>query len=201
MPIHRDIDRHPGQTRVQTSQVHGSQAQKPCRAVAYIAAVGGEQPSAERLHHARAAIVHAAVAAPNENALRAEVERGPDEVAHAATGRQRRIASCARNAREPASRSNFQDGSAFVAVAEKPDRRRDPLIERSTHIDLVQDATSRLAERACKALAAVGNGRLQDCRIWPCPRDALRHRVGNILSIQALLEPRRRNENGERHVQ
>ena len=157
-----------------------------------------EEPNAERLQHPGAAVVGGAAADADDEPARAVVEGGPDELADAEGGGQKRIAQGRRNELEPRGRRHFDHRDAALAgdaverldlVAERPD-------------DPARQATppGRSDQRIHGALPAVGDRQKHIVGVGVDGAEPLADGERRLERREAFLERVRRDDDLHRQL-
>jgi hypothetical protein len=147
MPVDRCVDPDGVQAWVAPGEIDAGQPAERRAAPADRRAFGVEQTHPQGLRHAGAAIIDAAVAAAEQDALSPGIQRRCDQLADAVAGRQRRVAPVSRDQRQ-AGRSRHLDHRRLRAGStEEAEMRCDRIADRPGHLALVQDAAGHGAER------------------------------------------------------
>ena len=197
VPVHRRVELHPRQARVQARQVDAVQPQQFTTAGAQFAALCVEQACAQGLHHAGTAVVDAGVAAAQQHALGARVQRRADQLAHAAAGGQHRVAPVARHQPQARRCRRLDDGRLAGAATQQAEERVDRRTHRAGHAHRPQRAAGGIDQGLGEAFATVGHRQLGDPRTGHGVEHAFGDAVGHFFCAEALLEARR----GDQHVQ
>ncbi|GHE50949.1 hypothetical protein GCM10018785_20970 [Streptomyces longispororuber] len=177
-----------GQARVEAGGVDAVQARQLPAAARQFPAVGVQEPDAQGLERARAAVGRPRVAAADQDAARARVERGADQLAHAVRRGGPRVAQVARHQAQAGGGRQVHHGGA---PAEEREVGADALAERAGRGQRHEPPAARRGEGLRGALAAVherdqvGRGVGQDAV------DAAGDGLGGGLGGQRLLEAAR----------
>jgi hypothetical protein len=147
---------------VAAAAVDGNQPRQLRPAPADRQIVGVEQAHAQRLRHARTAVVGAGVAAAKQDALDTHVERGADQLADAVSRRRQRVALRARHQAQPCRRRHLDHGGLWPAPAEnaKVAAHRQP--HRASDGQRIEASAGHLDQRFREALAAIDQRQLDD---------------------------------------
>ena len=207
MPVYRRTHRHLRQTWITPCNID---ARQPCQlepSPAKGLAVAIEQADAQRLRHARACVVDAAVAAAEQNALGAGVEGRKNQLPYAKAGRRCGVAVLERNQPEAGRRGHLDHGRKRTASAEHSEKTFDRMPKRPRHAYAMQVPAGQCNQTLREPFAAVEDRGREYPRFRRRARNAPRHGLGSHCRRNRLLESRRSDEDrkptartGARHV-
>jgi hypothetical protein len=188
VPVDGGIDANAIEAWIAAGKVDGGEIGERCAATRQKVALVVEKPDAQRLGHAGAAVVDAAVAAAEQDAARTEIECGTDKFADAIARRQAGIALTAGNKAEPGGGGHLDDGGRLAAPAEKTEMRLDRIVDGAGYRQMMKRAAGRLDEGFGEPLSAIGHRRLQHYGVGERPAHALFDAIGGFVRREAFLE-------------
>jgi hypothetical protein len=193
-----DLDRHGTEPRVPPGRIDARELRQRPAARRQHPPSRVEEAEAERPRHAHAGIVRAAVTAADQDAPRAAIERGADQLADAGRAGAQRVARIARHQPQAGRRGHFDDGGAGTVFLNPADMAGDRRAKRAGHRHRLDRAAAGACHRGGEALAAIHHGAGDDPRAGAGAAQPGGDRPGHLGGMEAFLVARGRDKDPQR---